>query len=153
MGTFRRWMVHTTGSWPGPSSWSLAERVPGLTVRAGGAVWQGEGRARADLTATGHPLTQQMEYLAGTLPGSSTLTTLTAWPHRTGTWSATGRWGPPSARASCCARPVPMRGTLSGTRTCDAASRHPPFSHPKRRSAFPSSPPPPPPPLAFFSIK
>lgn len=63
MGTFRRWMVHTTGSWPGPSSWSLAERVPGLTVRAGGAVWQGEGRARADLTATRHPLTQQMEYL------------------------------------------------------------------------------------------
>lgn len=31
--------------------------------RAGGAVWQGEGRARVDLTSTRHLLTQQMEYL------------------------------------------------------------------------------------------
>lgn len=126
------------GHRPWPSSWEPVERARGLTGRAGDAVWQGEGVASAavvarlllslqELTATcSH---SKWNTWAVTSPASSTLTISTVWPHRTGTSSATGHSGPPSAPTSCPARLVPKTSqAFSPTRMYDVASQHPPLT-------------------------
>lgn len=154
-----RW-GHFAGGWciqwvPGRALKLVAGREGArAVVRAGGAVWQREGLAEADLTATTPPA-----HTANGIPGPVHCPELnsnyfdclaTSYRHVVRHWPL----GAPSAQASCCARLVLRpRELSSGTQTCDAASRHPTLLPPREVFCLPLQSPASTPPRAFFSIR